>query len=301
MNEEKRLGAGNGELGRGKEPAEEKKTSAASRARNRTVMLTPEMTGQVRALLYQDPEEEGNAPLKRDPLTELLPPMDWSPSDQPAVNDHSELEARMSGEPINKDLSPMSENEGRGERSGTTGKIDPALVHEAVSSHGSENRRQAAPQPAFSVNAGAGRGAPQASAARRPGADRGRAPAAAPTAKIVAFFISFDKNKFGEVIEIRSGRWLVTSRPTDHGEFILIEDETISPLHAIVRATKDGKVQVLDQLSEFGTGVKRQGDAEEQEVSGTMVNVAHGDVLRLGQRHFVVCMIPDVEVNVAED
>lgn len=124
---------------------------------------------------------------------------------------------------------------------------------------------------------------------------------AVPTSKVVGFLISFDKNKFGDVFEIRAGRWLITSRPTDHGEFILIDDETISPLHAIVRATKEGRIQVLDQLSEFGTGVIRYNESTEQEVSGTMVNVDHGDVLRLGDRRFVVVTIPVVRDGATKD
>jgi hypothetical protein len=310
MNEEKRLGGtGSADVGRGgKEPADDKKNSAASRARNRTVMLTPEMTGHVRALLYQEPEEEAPASNagRRDPLTELLPPMDWSRPDQPPAA--AEAPKNTADDDFNKDFASALNMEQKVEKNSSTSKIDQDVVHEAVAAaHQSpEPPKRAAAQPAFSVNPNASARPASASGAvtgafKRPGAEfRGRAPAVAPSSKVVGFFVTFDKEKFGEVFEIRAGRWLVTSRPTDHGEFILIEDETISPLHAIVRATKEGKIQVLDQLSEFGTGVLRVGQSEEQEVSGTMVAVEHGDVLRLGERHFVVCTIPKVALPETE-
>lgn len=115
---------------------------------------------------------------------------------------------------------------------------------------------------------------------------------AAPTTKIVGFLISYDENEFGEVFEIRAGRKLITSRPTDHGEYLLIDDPTVSPLHAILRATKEGKVQVLDQLSEYGTGVIRSGEEDEEiEVSGGLEEVFDGDVIRFGEREFHVCMV----------
>jgi hypothetical protein len=112
------------------------------------------------------------------------------------------------------------------------------------------------------------------------------------TSKLVGFLISYDRVDAGEMFEIRSGRFLITSRPTDNGDYLLVDDETISPLHAIVRATKDGSIQVLDQLSEFGTGVTRGGDGEEEEVSGGLATILHGDVVRFGKRSFVVVAIP---------
>jgi hypothetical protein len=110
--------------------------------------------------------------------------------------------------------------------------------------------------------------------------------------KIVGFLISFDSDPNGEVYEIRAGRKLITSRPTDHGEYFLIEHETISPLHAILRTTKDGRLQVLDQLSEHGTGITREGESEEIEVAGGLELIQNGDVLRFGERRFLVSLLP---------
>ena len=108
----------------------------------------------------------------------------------------------------------------------------------------------------------------------------------------MGFLITFDADQNGDVFEIRSGRWLLTSRPTDHGDYILVQDESISPLHAIIRASAEGKIQVLDQLSEFGTAVIRKGSDTEEDTTGTMVNVEHGDIVRFGKRKFVVCVVP---------
>ncbi len=164
-------------------------------------------------------------------------------------------------------------------------------------------------QPSFSVNRNA---AVSSNVAPRPAANTGtRAPRSAgetsgrhspvnisgEKTKVMGFLVSFDKEAVGEIYEIRIGRWLITSRPTDHGDYLLVSDETVSPLHAILRATKEGKVQILDQLSEFGTGVTRAGQSEEVEITGSLETINHGDLVRFGQRHFVVCIVPQVSAK----
>ena len=85
---------------------------------------------------------------------------------------------------------------------------------------------------------------------------------------------------------------LVSSKPNSGEEpQLLIEDPSVSALHAILRVTAESKIQVLDQLSEHGTGVTKAGQAE-QDLSGTMVELDHGDKIRFGQRSFVLCVIP---------
>ena len=113
--------------------------------------------------------------------------------------------------------------------------------------------------------------------------------------RLVGLLVSYDVREEGEIFEIRSGRFLITSRPTDNGDYLLINDASVSPLHAIVRATEDGKIQVLDQLSEFGTGLRRSGGEEEEEVAGGLATVSHGDTVRFGKRLFVVVSIPKVQ------
>lgn len=332
-------------------------------------MLTPEMTGQVRALLYQDPEEEAAA-AQSGGSADSLPSLDWSRPGQDVSVPEEEVEAD-SGDSFGRDISSDRE---KGRRSGSTSKIDVTqfaealdMRQEAKAESGSGFPNVAAPaapsgighvssnpptshgvglggsipsgggglglglggigasqgetrpsrggtssainslQPAFSVNSST----PAPTVRPGPAATAARPPVAAPAApvakagaviqaarpaatKIVGFLVSMDKDKNGEVYEIRAGRWVLTSRPTDHGDYILIDDESISPLHAIIRATKDGKIQVLDQLSEHGSGVISVGSDEEEDAAGSTVTVAHGDTIRFGNRFFTVCMIPAI-------
>jgi hypothetical protein len=119
-----------------------------------------------------------------------------------------------------------------------------------------------------------------------------RAVSKGPRQKLVGFLVSYDTDPLGEVLELRVGRWLVTSRPTDQGDYVLIDDPTISPLHAILRSGADGQVRLLDQLSEHGSGIVRSGKSEEETLTGSLAQVNHGDSVRLGKRHFCVCLLP---------
>jgi hypothetical protein len=282
---------------------DKKKGVSSSRARNRTVMLTPEMTGQVRALLHKEQPSDVGTP---DPLEELLPPMvDWDSSP-----------ARTTAEGGTKiDNSPPAEvapafNRRPDSSAGLFGNVasrpEPSSFDPMTSVGGAMQTRevptiqpQTAPSgsanPSFSVNPTP---APTAT------------PVAAPAAsaktwltgksKIVGMLVSYDNDPNGEVFPVRSGRWLITSRATDHGDYIIIDDETISPLHAILRATKDGKLQVLDQLSEHGTGIIRAGEDEEIEIAGGLEPLYHGDTVRFGERYYLIGLVPEANV-VADD
>jgi hypothetical protein len=112
------------------------------------------------------------------------------------------------------------------------------------------------------------------------------------TGKLVGLLVSYDRVESGEIFEIRAGRFIITSQVSANGDYLLIDDETISPLHAIVRVSKEGNVQVLDQLSEYGTGIIRVGAEVEEEISGALANLSNGDILRFGKRNFVFVSIP---------
>ena len=109
---------------------------------------------------------------------------------------------------------------------------------------------------------------------------------------IVGFLVSYDSNPNGSVFELRSGRMIVTSEAPGTGNFLVIQDESVSPMHAIMRISAGGEVQVLDQLSEFGTRIKRFGADDEEELSGDKSTVEHGDTLKFGNRSFHVCIVP---------
>lgn len=286
MNEEKRKDAEPKNIGAS--DADQKGGSGSgggsgSRARNRTVMLTPEMTGQVRALLNTD--EPATGPQRRDPLADLLPPVG---------GDYVRPGGGIRPGAESSRMSELASSEDLGGERLPTGRMRP-----------SGGMRPGSPPANSSFSMGAASGSFATQGAPRHQAVGGQViTAKAAKSKIVGFFVSFDKDNNGEVYEIRSGRWLLTSRPTDHSDFILIEDESISPLHAIVRATNDGKIQILDQLSEFGTAITSKGAAEEQDITGSMTSVSHGDRIRFGRRVFVVCLVPkaaEVTGGVAEE
>lgn len=109
--------------------------------------------------------------------------------------------------------------------------------------------------------------------------------------RVVGFLVSFDKNENGDVFELRMGRLIVSSENAGAGNCLLLEDETVSPMHAILRINKGGAVQVLDQLSEHGTKIRRYASGDEEELSGDKGALEHGDVVIFGKREFSVCII----------
>ncbi len=200
-------------------------SESSSRARNRTVMLTPEITGQVRARIAQEIEQG-----------------------------HPATPAR-------------------------------------------------APGGGFESVAGAGSTYAPAGGRSAPASDPGdfkpvqsMAPAKAGIAwqketPVVGFLVSFDVNPNGDVYELRTGRVMITSQAAPGSNCLVIKDDSVSPMHAIMRVSGSGEIQVLDQLSEFGTKIQRFGSTEEEQLSGDKGSVEHGDVIKFGNRKFHVCVI----------
>ncbi len=206
----------------------------APRARNRTVMLSPEITGQVRARLSQE---------------------------SPAPTPSRSADSFQSPEPMAQSGAFYTPSRGRS----------------AVSS-------EAAPEPKITRTVSA----PPASVA--PSENREGLVWQKKT-PVVGFLVSYDKNPLGDVYELRSGRIIITSESAGQGNFLLLKDESVSPMHAILRISNGGEVQVLDQLSEFGTKIHRFGTEEVVELSGDKGTVEHGDTVVFGSRKFHVCII----------
>jgi len=116
-------------------------------------------------------------------------------------------------------------------------------------------------------------------------------------AKIIGFLVSFDSYEGGEIHEVRVGRWLVSSKRVNEDGLLLIEDESISALHAVIKVLPTGEVHILDQLSEYGTGIMKQGSPHEEDASGGTVKLSHGDVVRFGKRYFVFCSVPRIQIT----
>lgn len=109
--------------------------------------------------------------------------------------------------------------------------------------------------------------------------------------QLVGFLVSFDNESKGSYLELRVGRLIVTSKFEGSGNCLVLRDESVSPMHAIMRITWGNSVQVLDQLSESGTRIQRFGTGEEQFLSGEKSTLSHGDVIVFGDRSFHVCLI----------
>jgi len=273
----------------------EGRNNMASRARNRTVLLTPDTIGQVRAGM---PQEDASQILQ-DPMSELMPPVSWD-YQQPVAASPSSDEGFVAVSKAIEDAQKEIEAPTRRSTGKFSAAVGPSsrpvsMGQTAVMPSPMADRGFGAVRPQLNKGGTASnlRPEPIASPPKMVEPPQYIAPVKqAPKSKLVGFLVSFDAEPNGELFEIRAGRFLVTSRPTDHGEFLLIDDESISPLHAIIRATAEGKIQILDQLSEFGTGVFRAGSDQEEEVAGTMAAVTHGDTVRFGKRTFVVCQVP---------
>ena len=108
--------------------------------------------------------------------------------------------------------------------------------------------------------------------------------------KLCGFLVSYDRNSNGEVFYLRAGRLVISSEKAGTGNIFLIKDESVSPMHAILRIASGSDIQVLDQLSESGTKIERS-DGEVVELSGDKTDLHHGDKVSFGDRSFIVCLI----------
>jgi pSer/pThr/pTyr-binding forkhead associated (FHA) protein len=113
----------------------------------------------------------------------------------------------------------------------------------------------------------------------------------------VGFLISYDKDDNGEIIEVRVGRWLVSSKKSKEENQIFIDDETISPMHAVLKVSNFGDIQVMDQLSDSGSGILRINSVGELDASAAPVRLQHGDLIRFGKRYFVFCGVPKMQIE----
>lgn len=213
------------------------------RARNRTVMLTPEMTGQVRARLAQESSgfQSGFSLPQPNASTPKLPePQGFSPN--------------------------------------TTAQHQPKVVFES-----GKGRGQAPQHPDFREEAAPTRGPVPTKVAE--------GLVWVKESPVVGFLVSYDVNENGEFIPLRVGRLIITSEAsTNGGNYFLIKDESVSPMHAILRIGASGEVQVLDQLSEFGTKIKHL-SGEEDQLSGEKGSLHHGDIVSFGNRTYNVCIV----------
>jgi hypothetical protein len=245
-------------------------TDTTSRARNRTVMLTPEITGEVRARLAKDMRQGGGA----------------EPGGQPPFGAPPETPGGG--------FSPASEfsRPGSSFGGGVPAGGDPL---------------SAPPSQSFSSMGGAAPGGmqsqPSFGGAAQQHMSTGERVIWGKESPVVGFLVSYDRNPNGVVFEVRSGRLIVTSEAAAGGNYLVIDDATVSPMHAIMRVSEQGDIQVLDQLSEYGTKIRRFDSEDEEELSGDKSHIAHGDVIYFGERSFCVCLVerPEDLVSAADE
>ena len=259
------------------EPAQES-PHTAPRARNRTVMLTPEITGEVRARIAKDLKPDRPAPAAGGESASAAPGNQFFGG---MYNARSQGTPERDGE-RNPSYSPAPRPQ---PSPGVSPAADPGVPPPASYSTGrfnTINEQIAAPRPQ--------RAAAPASFAE-PAAATGDSIVWSKESPVVGFLISYDINKNGDVFFLRMGRLIVTSEAAGAGNYLFLNHPSVSPMHAILRVNKGGVIQVLDQLSEHGTKICRFGSGEEEQLSGDKSSLEHGDVVMFGERKFHVCTI----------
>ncbi len=243
----------------GKKPFEAKEEGgdSASRARNRTVMLTPEVTGQVRALLNQedlsDNQADGFAPINSaNPVNSLIT-RDTVRESTRATGTFNAPYAERRELPITPEKREVIQPVATRDNTPTNAPIDSTLV---------QTVRQ-----------------------------QGQGITTEKMTKLIGFLVSFDEGEVGEVLDLRVGRWILSNDKGTEGNFLIVKHKSVSPLHAILKISDAKEIQVLDQLSENGTTIKKT-DGSEEKLSGSVSTVGHGDTVVFGSRKFSVCLIP---------
>jgi hypothetical protein len=237
------------------EQEQETASDSAPRARNRTVLLTPEITGQVRARLAQQTEDDRRPGAAFDQHNPAYGGGFVVPPRRPAAETGFGGAARG---PVGAPHG-LPAPRGHDASAGTSlpmGAAGSALDHDTV-------------------------------VWNRP-------------SKVIGCLISFDSDSNGDLFVLRVGRLVVTSQQPPGGSFLFIKDESISMMHAVLRVGQDGVIQVLDQLSEHGTLVRRFGSGEEIQLSGDKCEIQHGDIVKFGGRSFHVCLLARQEETAPE-
>lgn len=112
-----------------------------------------------------------------------------------------------------------------------------------------------------------------------------------PSDALVGFLVCFDNERSGDFVELRAGRLVVTCEPMTGGASLVIDHPSVSPMHAVIRIEVGRPLQILDQLSEYGTRIIRSRTGREESLSGERSTLNHGDVVIFGERRYHVCLV----------
>lgn len=307
--------------------------AVASRARNRTVMLSPDVTGQVRNLL------QSSAPIGKskseDPFqkpSEVSAPLikEGQQKDTHATgtfSNHGSL--RGTGTSTYQVRAPLMEGLIRDDSvasSSSNSKSDKVegtleLTHEHFRRATGERKleelgiglpvrnqnflAQTLKEPTLTTMSHLGIDATSKEQFPKEEAIANASPAKGlyvqaskeVNSRVIGFLVSYDNTENGEVTELRVGRWLVSSKSNGQKDVLVFEDESISAIHAVIKVSDDGVVQIMDQLSDQGSGVLKIQTGKELDASESAVKVLHGDLVRFGSRYFVYCAIPKIQIE----
>lgn len=109
--------------------------------------------------------------------------------------------------------------------------------------------------------------------------------------RLIGWLISYAMSDKGVSYELRSGRYLVTSKDGMDERTISVHDDTVSAPHVAMSASNKHVLLVQDIFSEHGTYICKSDSGQEVPVTGPVV-LSHGDWLRIGEKtRFQVCLI----------
>lgn len=129
--------------------------------------------------------------------------------------------------------------------------------------------------------------------ARRDGGQE-RAPVAGPKTgkmrpgRLFGWLVSYE-NPDGRAIELREGKFFVTSSSIK-GSDLILEDPSISTPHALMSISDSGLL-VQDLMSDHGVFVRAGDDGSYRREDG-VIRVSHGDWLKFGDVEFLVIIVP---------
>ena len=107
---------------------------------------------------------------------------------------------------------------------------------------------------------------------------------------LVGFLVTFSNNPNGEFYDLREGKLVITSQINKNMSSLVINDESVSMMHAIMKISND-KISLLDQFSENGTTIKHFGSSNVVELSGESEYIQDKDIITFGNVTFKVCLI----------
>lgn len=106
--------------------------------------------------------------------------------------------------------------------------------------------------------------------------------------RLFGWLVSYE-NPDGRAIELREGKFFVTSSSIK-GSDLVLEDPSISTPHALMSISDSGLL-VQDLMSDYGVFVRTDNDVDYRREDG-VIRIEHGDWVRFGEVEFLVIIVP---------